>query len=269
MKALRTIAALLVVIAISVAAGASDGPSKRVINLQTLYSYLVSPNNQQVFPSSGVSPVDALFSTPTQGRIAPLGEGHDLPTVKKYFFGLPLYLQSLYSVTVVTFRSITEQPPIVIVEVDVSFTPTTLGQDVGAQPLLLRETGQFTFDKMFHIVSFDLSIPYLDTAMLDEATLNPSNPTFVSSEIENICQATMTSCTGQNAQYPDFASCVNALSAIPAGIFNRLSSNTVMCRSFHTPLLAIDPTGECPNVGSAGGSQCVDAPYNNYFSETF
>jgi hypothetical protein len=107
-------------------ARAADTPSKRVLNVQTLYSYLVYPANAQFFPTSGVSPVDSLFSTTAvQGRIAPLGEGHDLATVKKYFFGL-------FTVTDITdftgpgtgtsypssvsIRSITDQPPMVLVK---------------------------------------------------------------------------------------------------------------------------------------------------------
>jgi hypothetical protein len=67
---------VILAISISVPAGATGiDKAKRVAALQALYSYLVYPNNQQVFPAAPmVSPVDALFpSTGAQGRIAPSG----------------------------------------------------------------------------------------------------------------------------------------------------------------------------------------------------
>jgi hypothetical protein len=74
MKARRNLLAVLFAVALgmslSVPAGADSGPSPRVRNMQTLYSYVVTPGFTQVFPASGVSPVDALFIPSPQGRIA-------------------------------------------------------------------------------------------------------------------------------------------------------------------------------------------------------
>jgi hypothetical protein len=103
-------------------------------------------------------------------------------------------------VTGVTFRSITDAPPLVIVEVDVSFSPTTLGTAQGIQPYQLRETGQFTFNKTFQIVSLDLLIPYLDTAMA-LAGVDLSNPAVADSLIQGVCEKAAASCSQQSTQY--------------------------------------------------------------------
>lgn len=256
--------------------------SKSVLALQTLYNYLVSPNIQQVFPESGVSPVDALFSNPTQGRIAPFGEGHDLATVKKYFFGLPndgLESGSAFTVTAVTFRSITKHNPDVSVVVDLTFTPTALGQELGYETFQLRETGQFTFDKKLQITSFDLSIPYVDTAMTSLEGLNFSSPSFFTSSVAAICYVAMGppggsspgACNTANTGFANYNDCYSYLTTLPAGNWNRsMNQNTVACRTLHTQWLAMSPDIECPNVGRTGGTQCADAnTYASYFTETF
>lgn len=158
----RNILAVLfaVVLGISTSLPAGAGTSPRVQIIQSLYSDLVSPNNVQ--SASEPSPVDALFSpTGVQGRIAPLGEGHDLSSVKEVFFLLspPVTTNSIFAVTGVTFRSIQDLDPTVNVVVDVSFTPTVLGQQAGFQSYQVRETGHFSFADPHHIASFDLRFP--------------------------------------------------------------------------------------------------------------
>jgi len=267
-------------ISISVPAGAqSTDVSKRVANLQTLYSYLVYPKNQQVFPAAGVSPVDALFPpTGAQGRIAPLGKGQDLATLKKYFFGLSPTdpTTAFFTVSGVDFHAITEQPPYIFVEVDVNFTETALGNSLGIVLSFsrLRETGRFTFDKQFRIVSFDLLIPYLDTAMA-LAGKNASDPSFIANATQAICSQAQQVCTTAQTGYLDSNACVAYLSSSPVqpGNWDRVSgTNTVICRAFHLPFVSIDPTVECPIIGTTGSTECADNPdytITTYLDETF
>lgn len=278
MKVLRIVGIMiLIAAAVGILAGAST-PSKRVVNVQALYNYLIYPNNQVAFPTSGTSPVDALFASSTQGRIAPFGEGHDLETVKKYFFGIspglaPGTSASSIPFTLggVAFRSITDQNPVVFVEIDLVLTPTPQGQALGLQNYEVRETGNFTFNKSNQITSFDLTIPYVDSAMATYAGQDFTNPTFVSDDIVGICTLTMNSCTGANAQYPDLATCESALSSLPVGNWNRsMNQNSLSCRNFHAQyLLPIDPT-ECTVLGPSGGTQCLNTnTYQNYIDELF
>jgi hypothetical protein len=74
----------------------------------------------------------------------------------------------------------------------VGFQPTALGVELGVHPYLLRETGTFTFKKQFQIVSFDLSIPYIDAAMVAAGfPESPANATFRNELIDGICNAAM------------------------------------------------------------------------------
>lgn len=279
MKVLRMVGIMiLIAAAVGILAGAST-PSKRVVNVQTLYNYLIYPDNQLAFPTSGTSPVDALFASSTQGRVAPFGEGHDLATVKKYFFGISPGLapgssnNSIpFTLGGVAFRSITDQNPLVFVEIDLVLTPTPLGQTLGYQNYEVRETGSFTFNKSNQITSFDLSIPYVDSAMATFAGRDFTNPTFVADDIVGMCTLIVNSCTGTNAQYTSLTDCESFLSSLPVGNWNRsMNQNSLSCRSFHAQyLLPIDPTNECTFVGRSGGTQCVNTnSYQNYIDELF
>jgi len=285
MKGLARLAVLFTMTAIGVSAQTNqnnnsnnNNVSKNVLAVQTLYNYLIYPNSQQVFPASGVSPVDALFSpVGVQGRIAPLGEGHDLMTVKKTFFGVKISQsspdQAYVSLTGVTFRSITDLSPVVLVVVDLSFTPGVNAFLVS--PFQVRETGQFTFNKAGQIVSFDLQIPYYDFVFFNILGIELSNPNVVTTVINQVCAvATSAPCSGMNAQYNgSFSTCAAYLSTISVGSFNRLSANSLTCRLTNLQFVQIDPandrTNSCPVLGQTGGNQCVYTPYSTYFTETF
>ena len=157
---------------------------------------------------------------------------------------------------VVTFQSIIDQPPVVIAEVDLSFAPRP--SNPGGTPFQVRETGKFTFNKTFQIVSFDVQIPYFDTAILIQGA-DTTNTGYVTGLINGICSAVMASCTpGVNVDDTDQNDCVTFLSSsIPVGNWNRVTDNWVICRDYRTQFVPLTPNVECPNLGRSGGTKCV------------
>jgi hypothetical protein len=239
----------------------------RVANLHTLYNLLIYPNYLPLFQTLEVPP--GLFAPDAKGRIAPLGHGDDLYSAIRLFFGLMpttnLNTSQFYTSSV-NFRTMTEQDPDVAVEVDVTFTPTATGTQLLLTQYQIRETGRFTFDSENRITTFDLSIPYLDTAL---SYISPSNASVLQGMIQAICSTAQASCTGPNQQYATVAACITSLQSLPAGSWNRVSSNTVVCRAFDAPFAVINPAVDCPVLGPSGGGQCVDTAYSTYFSDSF
>jgi hypothetical protein len=112
-------------------------------------------------------------------------------------------------------------------------------------------------------VSFDLTIPYLGTALDLPSAAVP----FI---IQSVCQTQEASCQGSNQQYSSVDECVSFLTGIAVGSWNRANSNSVICRSFHSILgVVAQPSVYCPAIGPSGGGLCVDVPYDSHFATDF
>jgi hypothetical protein len=231
---------------------------------------LVYPNYLPVLADPTV--LSSFFAPAVKGRIAPLGQGDDLYGVMKVFFGLSPVTDpnsAVVTVTSVNFRTLTEQDPNVAVEVDVTFTPTATGLLFGLTPYQIRETGRFTFDSQNKITTFDLSIPYLDTALF---YVSPSDASTKQQMIQCICATYASYCNVANDPqgfYSSLTDCVNFLGTLPPGSWNRVSGNNVVCRFVDTPFVQFNPSLDCPVLGHTGGGQCVDTGYSTYFSDSF
>jgi hypothetical protein len=67
------------------------------------------------------------------------------------------------------------------------------------------------------------------------------------------CTAMMTYCTGANAQYPSFDSCLGACAPLPPGNVGDTSGDTLGCRSHYAVLAQSSPATACANAGATGG----------------
>jgi hypothetical protein len=71
------------------------------------------------------------------------------------------------------------------------------------------------------------------------------------------CTAIMTSCTGANAQYSSFESCLGACAPIPPGTVNDTSGDTLGCRAHYAALAQSSPATACASAGPTGGGDIV------------
>jgi hypothetical protein len=63
--------------------------------------------------------------------------------------------------------------------------------------------------------------------------------------------------------------CFGFLSGIEYGSYNRLNSNTVLCRLVHAQLTLFDPAAHCSHVSPGGGMACVDFTYESFYSKHY
>jgi hypothetical protein len=67
------------------------------------------------------------------------------------------------------------------------------------------------------------------------------------------CATIMTYCTGTNAQYPSFDSCLGACAPLPPGNVSDTSGDTLGCRGHFAALAQSSPATACANAGPTGG----------------
>jgi hypothetical protein len=67
------------------------------------------------------------------------------------------------------------------------------------------------------------------------------------------CAAIMTYCTGANAQYPSFESCLGACAPLPLGTASDTSGDTLGCRAHYAAQAQSSPATACANAGPTGG----------------
>ena len=79
---------------------------------------------------------------------------------------------------------------------------------------------------------------------------------------EAYCDAITASCSGENAQYQDHASCMiycESYAQLPIGELSDTAGNTVGCRTYHAGVAATDEASaevHCPHAGPSGGDVC-------------
>lgn len=248
-----------VAVAMSIGVGVTPAiaqEQKRIAVVQSLYNYLLYPNFLP-YVQGAVQP--DFFDAAVRGRIAPLGEAQDLPSVMNLLLTLTSGQPPQPAATAVRFKSIVASRDRVAVEVDIEVS----NPDPSAPRSKLRHVGVFTFNDKNKIVSFDLSIPYL--GMFDQTSL-----AMQQAVIASVCQRHGQTCQGPNQQFSSTQECVSFLSSIAFGSWNRVNSNSVVCRQFYSTLgVTTAPDVYCPAVGPTGGGRCVDVPYGSYFVTDF
>ena len=160
------------------------------------------------------------------------------------------------------FRALVPRDDRVWVEVDITF-------QIPSGPVRIRQVGFFRFNANNQIVSFDLTMPNYGAANL-ALGVDPQNPFVVEALADAVCQQHNTYCASSpQSQYVDINDCRSFLQNRPAGTFDRVNSDSIVCRFFHAGLTPFTPSSECPNLGPSGGSECQDFPYDNYFTPNF
>ncbi|WVF70459.1 hypothetical protein IAT40_005249 [Kwoniella sp. CBS 6097] len=145
----------------------------------------------------------------------------------------------------------------------------------------LEIEGYFTVNEKGQIDNFDISMPrwnwLMDTLSplllphlaiasgLSNASETVALQRYLSSQI---CNATMSACSGENQVYDTIQDCMSAMTSAPLEDFNRVGANTVTCRAFHAPLLTLSPDAYCPNVSPSGGNMCIDRDYTETVQDT-
>jgi hypothetical protein len=77
---------------------------------------------------------------------------------------------------------------------------------------------------------------------------------------DNYCNLVMSSCSGEYAQYPDLATCMNYCTAVgewDPGTRGDTSGNSIACRIYHANAPSIaNPALHCYHAGATGGNMC-------------
>jgi hypothetical protein len=201
----------------------------------------------------------SLFAPGVKGRISPLGEANDLTQVRNYFFGV-VGDTSLTQPSAI-FRVLVPRDDRVWVEVDIAFQlPSGL--------VRIRQVGFFRFNANNQIVSFDLTMPNYG-AFAEANGVDVKIPAVVQALANQVCQRHNTYCAS-SPQYVDVQDCMSfLLQTLPVATYDRVNSNSIVCRVVHAGLTPFTPDSECPNLGPSGGSECQDFPYDNYFTPIF
>eukprot|EP00188_Purpureofilum_apyrenoidigerum_P001473 Plantae.Rhodophyta-Purpureofilum_apyrenoidigerum.ctg18088.p1 GENE.Plantae.Rhodophyta-Purpureofilum_apyrenoidigerum.ctg18088~~Plantae.Rhodophyta-Purpureofilum_apyrenoidigerum.ctg18088.p1 ORF type:complete len:280 (-),score=26.90 Plantae.Rhodophyta-Purpureofilum_apyrenoidigerum.ctg18088:304-1143(-) len=222
--------------------------------VRSALSKIVYPLSKKVALESltqGIVPPE--WSPKVFGRVNPVGTFNDFPSSVEYFYGLanPVVGPDVNSrVTNITFQSVVAQGDQVTVRLSVEVTPFDSGV---SRDLVIF--GIYFMDKQSQIRAYDanlLNLQYFTGS--------------VSTDAAPLCAVIQSLCTGENQQFPSTAKCVQYLSSIPVGTFDRASSNTFVCRIIHTKLIALRPAIHCPHVGPTGGGKCVDVPYEKFLA---
>ena len=82
-----------------------------------------------------------------------------------------------------------------------------------------------------------------------------SDSDLCGTKCEAYCDQAMANCMGENALYPDRASCEAACAAMPAGAWDDTGGNSASCRTYHASFPAAgDPATHCPHAGLSSDS---------------
>jgi hypothetical protein len=102
--------------------------------------------------------------------------------------------------------------------------------------------------------SVDASLPDASVdAPADALSLDVSSFDAPATPCGAYCTAVMTYCTGTNAQYPSFDSCLGACAPLPLGNASDTSGDTLGCRGHYAVLAQSSPATACANAGATGG----------------
>ncbi|KAK6355512.1 hypothetical protein TWF696_004611 [Orbilia brochopaga] len=241
-----------------------------------------------------------LFSPDVSGRIQDLGNFTNFRTSVEYFYGLapqprsPMYA-GIIDFTLPQFTS--DCPGVATSTVYFTIGVADPSQpDYGRVITYLKQSGFWHFDAQGRVDYYDLYIPALGdfTSILQGADFNDKTVQILARKA--LCQGAQAFCKGPNVQYkpnlgitltklitqlglsplfdngmikelglttlnPGELTCMSVLLVKDFGDFDKLWSDSIVCRIVHLMLADVDPEEHCPHVGFDGGMKCVDYPY--------
>ncbi|KAJ6256366.1 hypothetical protein Dda_8866 [Drechslerella dactyloides] len=250
--------------------------------------------------NANIPEVAELFSPNVSGRIQDVGNFTNFRTSIEYFYGLapqprPGNPAAITAATIPQFVSGCPEVATSTVYFTISGADPHQSK-FGEVITYLKQTGFWHFDSEGRVDYYDLYIPALGdfTTILNGADFN--DPTVQTLARKQLCQGAQAFCTGANAQYkPNLGinlkkllsqlglnmltdqklistlgltslnagelTCMSRLLEKDFGIFDKLWSDTIVCRIVHLMLAQSDPEEHCPHVGFDGGMKCVEYPY--------
>jgi len=238
--------------------------------VRALYDLVIYPRNLGVL--SHQIDVSNLFSPNVRGRVTPLGVFPSFLGVTEYFYGLASTPQA-------TISKITERE--LKCEGRVTTGRMDLVLDGSQDPTRTPANAFVNFTHVFRIVhddqaraySMDVQFQNLGAALdraADETFTIPGVGTLNVRQtyVAGMCQLLSQTCTGPLQAYPSIEQCIGFnLGAIPYGSYNRVNSNTSVCRQLHALLTIYRPDVHCAHASPSGGGACQDFPASSYYSD--
>lgn len=219
--------------------------------VRQIYENLVYPTPLLIL--GGSYPINNLFSENSRGRVTPVGSFDDFLSVEEYFYALAATPNSI--VTRVFIKSLVSTGNVVGVEVDILFNNTEGQRN-------LTQMGFYTFDETDRVSSTDLVILNLGAASDPPAAAQPF-------AIQGLCGFLLQTCSNPEydptGYYTDVNDCINFMSGIEYGSWDRANSNSVTCRQLHSLLTITRPEVHCKHSGKTGGGKCIDWTYQSFY----
>ncbi|KAK6527662.1 hypothetical protein TWF694_004642 [Orbilia ellipsospora] len=242
-----------------------------------------------------------LFSPTVAGRIQDIGNFTDFRTSIEYFFGLAPTPRApkngaISAIDITQFSSGCPSVAASTVVFTISVWDDTT-KSYGEVLTYLKQSGFWHFNDQGQVDYYDLNIPALGdfTGILQGVDFSSQLVQLLATK--EVCAGAQAACTGANTQYyPNNGVSVNSilkslgisllnlsliqqldlgsldlgglncfaqLTKKPFGDFNKLWSDSVVCRVVHLMLAVIDPVDHCPHVGPTGGMKCVNYGYED------
>jgi len=190
---------------------------------------------------------------------------------------------------------------IVGLQANVHFGVSYPGTGVYPGPWDLTLMGFLTFDPSSSlIISMDISLLNFGAALNRPNTINPLSGISYQTELAvQVCGISVLGKVGTQIFNPNGGTCVNGPLKIwentigqsdydycmafmtgqipspltgqplPFGSYDRVNSNSVVCRSTHVLLSLYDPVHHCPHVSPMGGGKCIDFSYRSFYNHTY
>jgi len=229
-----------------------------------------------------------IISPNARSRISPAGSFNGFVGVVEYFYGFVATPGT--QVKSVDIREIAATGNTVAAKANIFLNNTAAAQSGGFPPQFFNLSifAFFTFDSSDRISSIDVSVPNLGK-LLDVPTVVPAPYTqaqLQQGKIQFTCQIlTLPSSFSTNASgtcgwmnpfnsnstapQAQFAACVNFMTIITYGSFNRMNSDTFVCRFLHTLLTPYGPAIHCPHASISGGGACIEFTYDSFFQDDY
>ena len=225
-----------------------------------------------------------------KARITPVGSFNGLTGVIEYFYGLTSIFAAVARQNI--RRLVCEGNQVSVIS-DAYFLTSNPGTVTYPGPHNITVFAFLTFNTSTNLItSMDVVLPNfgfgedIPATAVDPAT----NLTYHNENILFICGLTVYGQVGSTVFSPtggtcqganniwgsptdlkaQFNTCYYFLSTqVPYGSYNRLNSNTVVCRLLHSQLTLFDPAMHCPHVSPSGGNACIDFSAQSYYQVTY
>jgi hypothetical protein len=226
--------------------------NKRAI--KSLYNDLVYPQIKASINDLLEGQLPVYLADDCKGRANPLGDFGSIKGVTEYFYA-SVYASGMI-ISDVVFVDLIAEAEHVYYRVDGLFTSSSF-----PNPTNLTQIGRAKFNEKSQITSMEftnMNLGYLMDHVMSHAQ-----------RVKAICSVAVNYCDGSNLQYNSFKDCSDFLSTLKEGSWNRVNSNTVVCRQYHAWLATVDPSMHCSHIGPSGGGKCIDFTYGSYYHEYF